>query len=221
METGRGGRWGRGGGVGSSAEGTWHEKSWGSCFKEAAPGVGVQRFGSAFCREMSRQPFLSPGAMAGGGAVLPAGTGTHRNQPPKPSGRGSAGVGGQGWPQGCRWRCRSRGGLAGTLLWGPAQLEGRGACDAGSKVQVVLYGWRCPFWQHGQHGAACPSPACSGSSPSAIPWLCSSSGEPSAQLLPSQRGSPHPSIASWWIRGGNVVTAKFGEEELTSKQNRR
>lgn len=56
------------------------EKSWGSCFKEAAPGAGVQRFGSAFCRERSHQPFLSPRAMAGGGAVLPAST-RHPEEP--------------------------------------------------------------------------------------------------------------------------------------------
>lgn len=34
------------------------------------------------------------------------------------------------------------------------QVEER--VTAGSKMQVVLRVWRCPFWQRGQHGAACP-----------------------------------------------------------------
>ena len=154
--------------------------------------------------------------------------GTQRNQPPKPLGRRSAGVGGQGWLQDGSKDADGGAGAEEVLPGHPSGdlstcqlgLQAEECMTAGSRMQVVLRVWRCPFWQHGQRGAACPQPCLPpalpalAAVPSTIPRLCSSSGRPAAWLSPSHHGCSVD-------RGGNVVTAELGEEELTSKENRR
>lgn len=94
-------------------------------------------------------------------------------------------------------------------------LQAEECVTAGSKMQVVLHVWRCPFWQRGQRGAACLQPCLPRQQ--RPPPSCGSAAAQGG----CQHSSPHPAMAARWIRGGNVVTAEFGEEELTSKENRR
>lgn len=63
------------------------KKAGGAVSKDAAPGVGVWRFGSDLCREMGREPFPSLREAARGGDVLgrrrwhPAPRGTDHQSP--------------------------------------------------------------------------------------------------------------------------------------------